>query len=266
MFDRLKGFRYSGFMNEIPDDAWFYTREGERLGPVTFVELQAKAAEAALHPRLDMVWTQGMEDWKPAGEIENMFMKREPEVKESLAPKADPYKPPTQESVEDVMSKEGNWPGARRRSYLFMTVLFPVLWNVIFMMAAPFLTGQLGPEIMKVIGIVAGFLPMIIIIYISLMRLVNLGMSRWWFLGNLVPLLNFWVGYRCFACPAGYAYHKKLDGAGIALAIIYWLLIVISLLVAAAIIALMFGMIDNPALQEQLREIMRQVQAQAAKP
>ena len=57
-------------MNDTPQDAWFYSSEGERIGPVTFAELRVKASEAALNPRLDMVWTQGMAEWKPAGEIE----------------------------------------------------------------------------------------------------------------------------------------------------------------------------------------------------
>ena len=253
-------------MNETPEDAWFYTREGERLGPVSFSDLQAKAAEAELDPRLDMIWTQGMDDWKPAGEIEDLFKKREPEVKESLAPEAGPYKPPSQGSVEDMMHKEGDWPGARRRSYLFFTILFPVIWNVIFMAAAPFLTAQLGPEIVQVISLVAAFLPMVFVIYITLNRLVNLGMSRWWFLGNFVPILNFWIGYRCFACPAGYAYHKKLDGPGIALAILYWLLLLIAILVVGAVVALMFNMIGSPELQEQIRDIIRQAQQQTAQP
>ena len=63
-------------MNETPPDAWFYSREGERIGPVTFAELKVKATEAALNPRLDMVWTHGMPEWKPAGEIDGLFERR----------------------------------------------------------------------------------------------------------------------------------------------------------------------------------------------
>ncbi|MES2921489.1 MAG: DUF4339 domain-containing protein [Verrucomicrobiota bacterium] len=63
-------------MNATQQDAWFYTRGGERTGPVTFSELQMKAAESNLNPRLDMVWRQGMDEWKPAGEIDGLFEKR----------------------------------------------------------------------------------------------------------------------------------------------------------------------------------------------
>jgi uncharacterized membrane protein YhaH (DUF805 family) len=251
-------------MNQSPEATWFFTREGERIGPVTFAELKAKVEEAALDPRLDLVWCQGMPEWMPAGEIEGLFEKRAPsDAPESLAPAAGPYAPPKSESVADVMSREGEWPGARRRSYLFLTILFPILWNIGFTVASGFLGNQLGPEIMTPIAIVAGAVPMVAAIYITLKRFVNLGMSRWWFLGNFVPFLNFWVGYRCFACPAGYAYHKKLDGPGVALAIIYWLLLALVVLFIIAIFALMFNMVNNPELQDQLREYLRVLQERA---
>ncbi len=248
-----------------PEDAWYYTREGQRIGPVGFSDLREKAGEAALDPRLDMVWKQGMAEWKPSGEIEGLFEKRATPAPESLAPPADPYTPPTQGNLLEGMGMEDDWPGARRRSFLFMTIIFPFLWSFLFAFIGQFLGSQLGPEIMQYIGLAAGILPLIAGIYFSLMRLVNLGMSRWWFLGNFVPLLNFWVGYRCFACPAGYAYHKKLDGVGILLAILYWLSVVVTVLVAVAVIALMFGAVDNPEIQEQLREPLRMIQEQLGK-
>jgi hypothetical protein len=206
------------------------------MGPVNFSELRA----AALDPRLDMVWNQGMEDWKPAGEIEGLFEKRSPqEPQESLAPAVSLGAPEKTGSMLDGMAMESDWPGARRRSFLIATLLFPLLWNSMFVVGSRLLIGQLGPEIMTSIGLVAAFLPLVVGIYFSLMRLVNLGMSRWWLLGLFVPLLNLWVAYRCFACPAGYAYHKKLDGAGIGLAILYWLLL--ALIVAAAVAAWLYA-------------------------
>ena len=249
-------------MNDTPQDAWFYSREGERIGPVTFADLQIKASEAALNPRLDMVWTHGMAEWKSAGEIEGLFERRNaPAPTESLAPAADPYSPPQQESPENFMAKEGEWPGARRRSFLIATLIFPFVWAFGFAAAAPFLGGRFGPEIMGFAAIGMNFIPFIVGLYFGLQRLVNLGMSRWWYLGNFVPILNFWVGYRCFACPAGYAYHKKLDGAGVFLAIVYWLLIAIVLLAVAAVIALMLGVVGTPEIQEQVREAIRAANA-----
>jgi hypothetical protein len=244
-------------MNDTPPDAWFYSREGERIGPVTFSELKIKAIEAGLNPRLDMVWTHGMPEWKPAGEIDGLFERRAaPEVVEAER-SADPYRPPEHESSEEIVGQEGEWPGARRRSFLAASLIFPFLWAAGFAFAVPALTNQFGQEIMKVVVPASNIVPLIVGLYFGLMRLVNLGMSKWWYLANFVPILNFWIGYRCFACPAGYAYHKKLDGVGIFLAIIYWLMIVVALLVIAAVIAMLFGAL-GPEFKQQFDEILQQ--------
>ncbi|MGL5020223.1 MAG: GYF domain-containing protein [Luteolibacter sp.] len=244
-------------MNEMTQDAWFYSREGERIGPVTFSDLKIKALEAGLNPRLDMVWTHGMPEWKPAGEIDGLFERRAaPEAVERES-SADPYRPPERETPEEISSEEGQWPGARRRSFLFATIGLPFLFALGLGLIVPLLQQSLGQETgaMVVMGLMV--LLILVLIYISLQRLVNLGMSRWWYLANLVPFLNLWVGYRTFACPAGYAHHKKLDGAGIFLAIVYWGLLVLSLLVMAAAVALMAGAIGSPELQKQVQEILQ---------
>lgn len=245
-------------MNDTPQDAWFYSREGEKIGPVTFADLRIKAKDAGLNPRLDMVWTQGMPEWKPAGEIADLFERRAaPEPQETLAPAADPYQSPQHESAAELMGKEGDWPGARRRTYLIMTLLFPALWTFVFAAASGFLSAQFGAEIMLYVAMAANFVPVLVMLVFSLKRLVNVGMSRWWFLGNFVPILNLWVGFRLFACPGGYAYHKKLDGAGKFLAVIYWLLIVIGVLAVIAMIAVLFGALGTPEIQQQVREALR---------
>jgi hypothetical protein len=243
-------------MNETPPDAWFYSREGERIGPVTFADLRIKAIEAGLNPRLDMVWTHGMPDWKPAGEIEGLFERRAaPEVVEGEAA-SDPYRPPEQASAEEIVSQEGEWPGARRRSFLAASLIFPFVWAAGFAFVVPLLTNQFGPDLMKTVVPASNIVPFIIGLYFGLMRLVNLGMSKWWYLANFVPILNLWIGYRCFACPAGYAHHKKLDGVGIFLAIIYWLLIVVVLLAVAAVIALFLGAL-GPEFKQQFDAILQ---------
>lgn len=245
-------------MNNTPQDAWFYSREGERIGPVTFAALQDVAKQAGLNPRLDMVWTHGMAEWQAAGEIDGLFERRTPPAPpEHLAPAAEPGQSPERESPAEVMAKEGGWPGARRRSFLIATLVFPVLWIIGFAAATPLLSARFGPEIMKFAAIGANFIPLVVSLYFGLQRLVNLGMSRWWYLGNFVPFLNLWLGYRCFACPAGYAYHKKLDGPGLFLAIIYWLLIAVVLLAVIAAIAVMFGAIGSPEIQKQIGDAIR---------
>ena len=82
-------------------------------------------------------------------------------------------------------------------------------------------------------------------------------MSRWWVLAVFAPILNLWVGYRCFACPPGYAYHKKLDGAGVALAILYWLVLLAGIWMLATAVFPHFGTIENTQIPQQLRAAIR---------
>ena len=280
-------------MTDLPYEAWFYTREGERIGPVTFAELQALAREGGLNPRLDMVWTQEMADWKQAGELDGLFERRSqapPPV--PLAPAADPYTPPHEESVSEKMGRVGEWPGARRRSYLAVTILLPVVWSLEVSRSKDFLTDQFGSHIMDVVNMCATFLPLVAGFYFGLERLLNLGMSRWWYLVNLpmtvaivwfgfdsfrVPDLPpgqgwlvvsvlvvfmipaLWVGYRSAACPAGYGFHKKIDGLGVALAIFYWLLTPVMFITIAGTAAILLGRIGDAELRDQLQETLRAV-------
>src|SRR5688500_11000971 len=44
------------------DDIWYYTRNGERIGPVTELELSNIVARGDLRPH-DLVWKAGMPQW-----------------------------------------------------------------------------------------------------------------------------------------------------------------------------------------------------------
>ena len=155
------------------------------------------------------------------------------------------------------MGKNTGWPGARRRSFLLVHLLFPTLWGIALGFASPLLTKQFGLELMNVILPVAAFVPVVVIIVFILKRLQNLGMSRSWFFAVFAPFLNIWLGFRCFACPAGYAYHKKMDGIGIVLGILYALGVLILLAAIGMIAALFMGAIDDPEFQKQIREIIQ---------
>jgi len=251
-------------MEEMPEEEWYYTQGDDRIGPVAFSELKSLAADAFLNPRHDMVWKAGMPDWKPAGEIEGLFERRTPVAEqESLAPPADPYKPPQDHSAAEIMGRQTNWPGARRRSFWFMTLIFPVLWVVGVSFLEPKLMEiEYAQDTMPMIITGIYLLPLFLLaIAFCLKRFVNLGMSRWWFLGIFVPFLNLWVLYRAYCCPGGFAFHKKLDGIGLVLAIFYWLLVALNLLAIIAAIAVMFGMIGDPELKKQLQEAFEQAAA-----
>ena len=109
---------------------------------------------------------------------------------------------------------------------------------------------------MNVCGLTT-FAPLGFLTFFLMKRLMNLGMSLWWSLAVFAPFLNLWLGYRCFACPAGYAYHKRMDPPGVLMAILYWGLILAAITLFAACIALNSGAIHSPALQEQIRTVIR---------
>ena len=255
-------------MKDLTAAVWFYSHEGERLGPVTLGDLQIKAKDGGLNPRLDMVWTQGMAEWKLAGEADGLFDRAAPfEAKESLAAPTGPYLPPHHRSNAEQPALRGEWPGVRRWMFLFIILVLPVLLSLGVKNAAAALAEQFGQELGDLIVIGGMVLTVLLALYASLQRLVNLGMSRWWLLGNLVPLLNLWVGFRCFACPSGYAYHKKLDGVGILLAIIYWVSLLVAVLAVAALVAVMLGAIGTPEFRKEIEDILHTaVAAILAKP
>lgn len=231
-------------------NVWFYTCEGERLGPVGFEELRAMASSSSLDPRLDRVWKQGSEDWKPAGEIDGLFERKiapEKSQKTLAGPKAAPRAP-----RKSPNAGNRNWPGARRRSLLLVTFLFPFVWQYVLASASPFLIGKFGPVLMGKVLPVAALLPLAVIVHFGLKRLWNLGMSRWWIFAFPVPVLNVWVGYRCFACPAGYAYQKKLDRTGVALAVACGLVLLAGIVRPSTVAAPLLDAIARPASWESI--------------
>jgi len=51
---------------------WFYTERREQRGPIGFEELKARADQGSLHPD-DLVWGEGMPQWKPASQVDGLF-------------------------------------------------------------------------------------------------------------------------------------------------------------------------------------------------
>lgn len=236
-----------------PEGEWYFSRDGQQSGPLSYEELKAKADEGALLPRKDLVWKEGMTDWRPVGEIEGLFDRRPPPSPAETMP--DPALEPGYEEETD-----GEWPGIGRGKYLFTIIILAPLLNFGVMAATPLLQSNVGADIAGYIGLGIGVLTTIIVINATLQRFSNLGMSRWWWFGQFVPLLNLWLGHRTIACPAGYAAHGKLDGIGWFLAIIYWLSILVSIAIAALFIAAMLGAVGDPEIQKQIREFIEEAQ------
>jgi hypothetical protein len=213
----------SPFPNLFARKIWFHTCEGEHVGPMTFEALQAAAS--SLDPRLDMVWKKGMENWQPAGQINGLFERASAptpsQPARSLAARRSKPHRATKASYAGKMS----WSGARRRDFIFALLVFPFIWHFGLLWLHPYLVKEFGPITMARFLPFAALAPVAVGVHFALKRLVNLGMSRWWSLAIFAPVLNLWLLYRGFACPPGYARHKRLDGAGIALAIPYWFIV-----------------------------------------
>jgi hypothetical protein len=76
---------------------------------------------------------------------------------------------------------------------------------------------KFGTDLMGTLHPVLVCVPPLVLVWLLLNRLTNVGMNRWWSLAVVVPLLNLWVVFRCLLCPAGYAYHRKMDRSGVAM-------------------------------------------------
>ena len=96
--------------------------------------------------------------------------------------------------------------GIRRLPYFVYSLLINIVSTALqFAMAAGDISGLV--LVVSLAGAVFG-------IWIAVQRLINVGLSGWWVLGLIVPILNIWVAVQCIAAPEGYAQHKKLDTAG----------------------------------------------------
>lgn len=60
-------------MDEAAMQTWYYSNNGQQLGPVSFEELKALAARGALDANKDLAWTEGMPAWVPAGQVAGIF-------------------------------------------------------------------------------------------------------------------------------------------------------------------------------------------------
>lgn len=201
---------------------WYVTHEGKQFGPVSLDDLKYEAERGELNPRLDMVWKAGMEEWLPAGDLEEIFEKnKEAEKKEEEGSSFTSIQP--EESKKDRMKIQGRWGGASRSTFIFLSYIFPIIWIAGIAYGATFLKGKFDDNVLGVATMVLFIVPLLIALVVMLQRFRNLGMTRAWFLGLIIPVLNWWLGYRLIACPEGYADHKKLDGIGWVLAILYWL-------------------------------------------
>jgi len=171
----------------------------------------------------DMAWKNGMDDWVEVGSLRGISVKsKKDEVVAPVAAKtsgsmstiSDASIYETAQMVPKVKSEDKqDYEGMGRFAYFVMPMIITALWVAGF----HFFKSQ-HAELTKSMPLVAN-LGIPIAFAISLMlptfsRFKNLGMSGWNFLWLIVPVVNLWVSYRLYVCPAGYSNHKKLDIPG----------------------------------------------------
>ncbi len=237
---------------EEPENSkpWFITHDDERSGPYSLEELKAKVELHELNPRLDMAWKDGMTDWISAGEVEGLFEKNT--SAESLEKKDNKAQTENKKKKEERETKSAfeesefddepsnnvedeEWDGTSRGGFFFFFYIFPIIWLVGLSYGSKMLDGIVPENLIPVVVGCLALLPVLMGIIAILQRLQNLAMSRLWIFAIFVPLLNFWLGYRLFACPPGYAEHKRLGTLGWILAIIYCLPLVTMIALGALV-------------------------------
>lgn len=80
---------------------WFYAKSGQKHGPFTAAELRAKAASGEVTPT-DLVWKEGMPEWRPAGSLKGLF---------SSSPQKPPPPLPKQPTAKSSGSNAAQLPG-----------------------------------------------------------------------------------------------------------------------------------------------------------
>lgn len=103
---------------------WYYSKNGTQQGPVQDAEIRGKLALGEISPT-DMVWREGMSDWKPAGKVEELAPPTTlAPVSAGIPPLAgsqpvSPYTPPTAQSVPMP-------PGGRIPNYLWQSIVVTI--------------------------------------------------------------------------------------------------------------------------------------------
>jgi hypothetical protein len=115
-------------MEEIEDGKdWLVAHGGDQSGPFSRFDLMVEAARGKLHPRRDMVWKSGMDEWIPAGGVEWLFKRKEDAMAAEQAKSAFTECKPELSAKEKKIIK-GEWTGAGRGTYLFLCYMLSFLW------------------------------------------------------------------------------------------------------------------------------------------
>lgn len=129
---------------------------------------------------------------------------------------ANPYAAPASALVPAESHLQMSHGGIGRLAYFGITFVAGFLYQIFLATAVAGSNAQAATMDSSTAGtvLIAALLYLVVSMYCVGQRMVNMGSSPWWCLAMFVPFLNIFVGGQCLICPAGYARHRTLDGAG----------------------------------------------------
>lgn len=230
------------------ENIWHFTIDGQRKGPVSLGQIQELLSKGRLDPEKDLVWNPGMSEWAVVTSVPELAgvttLQSPPASTKATQPKpqvvpevVDPYEvsnagASTSQLRAAMNERRGEYGGMGRLSY-FLFPLIPFLALMAFLITQQhpvLIAGEINDgSLVLYIGLYIAII-LLFVLYPMLSRLKNLGMSRLHFFWIFVPIMSIWIGYRMFACPAGYADHKQKDLIGKILTWFYFGPLVISVL------------------------------------
>lgn len=206
--------------------AFYVAQQQVQKGPFPLSEIKQMLKNGEVAPT-DLCWAEGMGEWQPLKDI--VPIRTSLDEEEGRNPYTPPETPPNDiwNRPSYARSPEAkSYGGIGRMKYFALTLAIGFAQNTLISG-----DGKESSLIFAVFGasLLASF-------YVVAQRLINVGMKPWMCVLSIVPIVNFFIGYRCLVCPEGYEDNKKLDKAG---KILVWVYAFLVLMVISAMVILM---------------------------
>ena len=245
---------------------WHYTdRSGKQMGPTSTEELVQLLTSQSI-PTTAMAWKNGMATWLPVNQIDELKMRlaspvapptidpsttNTPEISPTLAPTIspistpqpvapekplNPYEAPSIPTDEEFYAAmpSNHYGGVGRLAYFIISIVIGVVAQVT--------TSAMGGEqIPQDTSFLISGGSIIASLFLGCSRLKNIGMTRWWYLANIVPILNIFLAVWMSSRQQGWIETQRLDTAGKIIAWILWILIILGIIAIVGVLFFLFS-------------------------